>query len=64
MGDEARLRYVRQRGVTPKSEARVLADVYRFVLRIHEEKEKGSHSGTPDDAKEIKDDRATISIRG
>jgi hypothetical protein len=58
MGDEIRLRYVPREGATPENEARVLVEVYRFVLRIHEEKEKGASSGTSDNAKEVHDVRA------
>ena len=47
---------------TPESEARILGEVYRFVLRANEEKKKGAGLGTPNDAKEAQDVRADESI--
>ena len=43
-----RLVYRPNLDVTPESEAHVLAEVYSFVLRAREEKEKGASPGTPD----------------
>ena len=34
--------------MTPEDEARILGEVYRFVLRAHQEK-NGAHLGTPND---------------
>ena len=45
-----RLIYRPRADATPESEARFLAEVYRFVLLAHERK-KGAHPGTPDDVK-------------
>ena len=62
MGDEIRLRYVPREDATPESEARVLGEAYRFVLRAHKQKQKGAGLGTPNDAKEAKNVRADESI--
>ncbi len=42
--------------VTTESEARVLANVYRFILDSHAKK-KATRPGGPDDAEESKNDR-------
>jgi hypothetical protein len=44
-----RVTYRQRSDATPEDEVRVLAAVYRLVLKGHAEKAKGAHPGTPDD---------------
>ncbi len=58
-----RIIYIPHPNVTPEREAAVLAAVYSFVLRAHENKKKAVPADGPDDAKGSNEhDRATESI--
>jgi hypothetical protein len=57
-----RIIYTPHSNVTQENERDVLASVYAFVLRCHEEKEAAEQSG-PNSAKGYRDDRAKAIIR-
>lgn len=50
-----RITYRPRPEATPEGEVCALAEICRFILQVNEEKKKGAHPGTLDDArKEIK----------
>ncbi len=57
-----RIAYTPRQNATPESEAAALAAVYSLVLRAYEDRKKAVPTDGPDDAKEIKDARATEPI--
>jgi hypothetical protein len=57
-----RITYTPHQDATPESEAAALAAVYSLVLRNYQARKKAAPADGPDDAKEIKDARATESI--
>jgi hypothetical protein len=46
-----RVTYRPRADASPESEARALADVYGFILKAYEERQKGAFSGTPNDVR-------------
>lgn len=63
MDSSARITYRPNPEATPEGEARALAQAYRLVLQLGEQKRKGASPGALDDAKESHHDRAKNSIR-
>ncbi len=57
-----RITYAPRQDATQESEAAALAAVYSLVLRDYEDRKKAVPADGPDDAKEIKDARATEPI--
>ncbi len=57
----SRIIYRPRPDATPETEVATLAAAYRFVLDCYAKK-RGGVPSTADDAKEIKDDRATARI--
>jgi hypothetical protein len=57
-----RITYTPHPDATPEGEAAALAAVYSLVLRAYEDRKKAVPADGPDDAKEIKDARATEAI--
>ena len=49
--DRPRVTYRPHADATPEGEVRALAEVYFFILGVHEEKKRGARSGTPDDVR-------------
>jgi hypothetical protein len=47
--DSTRITYRALPGTTPEEEARALAAVYRLVLQVHAERQKGACPGTLED---------------
>ena len=52
---ESSIAYATRPDASPQAELSTLANVYKFVLDCHAKKE-ATRPGSPDDAKEIKDD--------
>jgi hypothetical protein len=46
-----RTTYTPRPDATPEAETAALSQVYAYVLRKHQEKQKGTRPGAPDDAK-------------
>ena len=46
MGEDPKVLYRPRPEATPEEEARALAAVYRFVLQVHAERQKGAGAGT------------------
>jgi hypothetical protein len=53
--NNTRVAYAAHHDATPESEIAALASVYRLVLNCHTRKE-ATRPGSPDDAKEIRND--------
>jgi hypothetical protein len=53
---EVRITYNARPDATPESDREVLANIYAFVLRTHQERQKTSPSGRPEDAEGSPDD--------
>jgi hypothetical protein len=54
--NEAPITYVTRPDATPEAELGALRSVYAFILQKHRERQKATLPGSPDDAKEIKND--------
>jgi hypothetical protein len=57
-----RVTYELRPDATPESELNALSACYAFILQRHQEKQKATRPGGPDDAKEIKNVRAETII--
>jgi hypothetical protein len=56
---EPQIVYIPRPDATTENEAATLVNVYAFVLRCAEEREKGGPATAPDDAQEVKNGCAT-----